>query len=478
MLSPDPLEQARLIDRVCDRFEAAWQAGPRPRIETFLAGLPDEEASAALRELVALEVELRRRAGEGPTDDEYRRRFPGQEGAVAAAFEESAAPAAANLPRLEGYELLSVLGRGGMGVVYRARQTGLGRVVALKVTRPDVTAEGREVLLTRFRQEARATALLQHPHIVPIYEVGEAGGLLYYSMLFVEGRNLAELLREGPVPPRRAAALLEPVARAVHYAHQRGVLHRDLKPRNILLDGAGRPLVADFGLAKRLHEPANVTMTGQVLGTPAYMAPEQAQDTTRATVASDVYGLGATLYALLTGGPPFQAPTLMETLLQVMAVEPAPPRLLNPTVEADLETITLTCLDKDPARRYPSSEALADDLARFLKGQPIWARRGGWATRLRRWARHNPPAAALAAALVLCVVGWVVSLAVIARGYEGWTFGLTCFVAGGGVTSLAVFAWLRLRRGRRLGKSEIRNPKSETNSKPESPNPKRAGAAV
>jgi serine/threonine-protein kinase len=417
MIGPgeDPVALARLVDAVCDRFEADWRAGLNPRLESYLVAVPPGERSAALCELLALEVELRRRAGEQPTEAEYSERFPAEADSVAAAFRESAAPPGAPAA-FEHYDLLRPLGRGGMGVVYKARDRRLNREVALKVLRVPVgDPSGRGP--ARFLREAEATARLDHPNIVPIYEAGEAGEVLYYAMPYVEGRNLAEWLREGPLPPRRAAELMEPVARAVHYAHSRGILHRDLKPRNILIDADGLPRVADFGLAKPLHEPGGtvLTMAGAVLGTPSYMSPEQVKDAGRVTVAGDVYGLGATLYALVTGRPPFQAATVMDTLRQVIDEEVVSPRRLNPSLDRDLETIALKCLHKDPARRYPTAEALADDLRRYLQGQPIAARPVGPVERAWRWCRQNRLAAALAVALLLALLGWVVSVAVLVR---------------------------------------------------------------
>ena len=274
----------------------------------------------------------------------------------------------------DGCELLEELGRGGMGVVYRARQPGLDRVVALKrLLREGATPAE----VARFRAEAEAAARLDHPNIVPVYAVDEHEGRPYFVMKLIEGTTLARRLADGPMPPREAAALLAPVCRAVDYAHGRGVLHRDLKPSNILIDRDGRPYVGDFGLAKRIdvEAEAGLTLSGAVLGTPGYMAPEQAA-AGRGPLgpAADVYGLGAILYQMLTGRPPFQAASPLDTLLMVLEQDPLPPRVLNPTVDPDLEMVALKCLQRPIALRYPSAAALADDLDAYLAGEPVSAR--------------------------------------------------------------------------------------------------------
>jgi RNA polymerase sigma-70 factor (subfamily 1) len=304
------------------------------------------------------------------------------------------------------YELLRVLGHGGMGVVYEARHRRLNRVVALKMI-----PTGRwtfEAELQRFRNEAEAVALLDHPDIVPVYEVGEIDGRPYFSMKRVDGGALAEQLPRFAADPRAAAALVARVARAVHHAHQRGVLHRDLKPSNVLLDADDRPHVTDFGLAKRLggSGEASLTQSGALVGTPGYMAPEQASGVKGAvTTASDVYGLGAILYALLTGGPPFRGDDVLDTLEQVHHRAPEPPRKRNRKVDRDLELICLKCLEKEPRRRYPSAEALAEELDRYLDGRPLAQTRPvGRAERLWRWYRRNAVLATLGAVAALALV--------------------------------------------------------------------------
>ncbi len=275
--------------------------------------------------------------------------------------------------------LLEEIGRGGMGVVYRARQEGLGRIVALKRLLRGASAS--PIDLARFRAESESAARLEHPHIVPIHAVGVHDGLPYFTMALVEGTTLARKLAEGPIPPAEAAALLSPVCRAIDYAHRRGVLHRDLKPSNILIDREGTPLLSDFGLAKRVDAAtsdladASLTPSGDILGTPSYMAPEQAAGG-RGPLgpASDVYSLGAILYQMLAGRPPFQAARAIDTILLVLEQDPLPPRLLNPRADRDLEMVALKCLQKPVDLRYPTAAALADDLDAYLAGEPISAR--------------------------------------------------------------------------------------------------------
>ncbi|MBS0659085.1 MAG: protein kinase [Verrucomicrobia bacterium] len=305
------------------------------------------------------------------------------------------------------YELLDEISRGGMGVVYRARQQGAERIVALKVILPHHL--GTPEMLARFRGEAEAAAALDHPHILPIHEVGEEQGQPFFSMKFAEGDSLARHAR--PLAPRAAAELVAKVARAVHHAHQRGILHRDLKPGNILLDAAGEPFVADFGLAKFLDRSSDLTLSQAMLGTPNYIAPEQARGPASGlTTAVDVYGLGAVLYDLLTGRPPIVAASLLETVRAVQDDAPPAPTTLRPDLPRDLEIVCLKCLEKDPSARYASAEALAIDLEHFLAGRPIQARRLGAAAQVWRWSRRNPVAAGLAAALALALVaGTIVS---------------------------------------------------------------------
>jgi len=313
------------------------------------------------------------------------------------------------LGELGDYELLEEIGRGGQGVVFRARQKSLNRTVALKVIRLGQWAS--KAHLKRFRLEAEAAARLEHPGIVPIHEVGERDGSCYFSMKFVEGGQVDEVVRRAPMSIRQAAELIAKVARTVHYAHEHGILHRDIKPGNILLDAKGEPHLTDFGLARLVESESSVTHTLDVLGTPSYMAPEQAMGH-NATISSvtDVYALGAVLYQLLTGQPPFAGGATYETIKLLLDSEPKHPRVINPKIDRDLSTICLKCLEKDPKRRYSSALALAEDLERWLKHEPIQARHTGIFARGAKWVRRNPTSALLAASLVglAAAAGWIV----------------------------------------------------------------------
>ena len=316
-------------------------------------------------------------------------------------------PGGTRLQYFGDYEILRELGRGGMGVVFEARQVSLGRLVALKVIRAAELASEDD--LRRFQNEAEAVAGLDHPGIVPIIEVGDHGGRKYFSMKLVVGRGLDDL-KSRYADPRAAAGLVSSVARAVHHAHQRGILHRDLKPSNILIDEEGRPHVTDFGLAKKVEADAGMTQSGAIMGTPSYMAPEQASGKRGSvTTSSDVYGLGAVLYDLLAGGPPFHEDSVLDTLVALQEREPEAIRPKNSKVDRDLETICLKCLEKDQRLRYKSAEALADDLDRWLVGEPIAARKVTPLERGWKWARRHPAVAglttALAAALVIGLAG-------------------------------------------------------------------------
>ena len=426
------IDLVRRVDAICRQFEADWRAGRQPRLEDCLGEAPDRCRAALRAELEALLAELRPPEGaltdpgsrtekppstiaEAPTiapRTAAAQPLPGE--ASTPVHEEltvrpsadatvglessglpSSEPASPTRIRYFGdYEIIRELARGGMGVVFEARQVSLSRKVALKMILAGQLANDTEV--SRFYTEAEAAANLDHPGIVPIFEVGQHEGQHYFSMGFIEGQSLSQRLAQGPLLTREAVDLIRRVSQAIEYAHQRGVIHRDLKPANVLLDQNGNPRVTDFGLAKRVQGESGLTGSGQIMGTPSYMPPEQAGGE-RGGVgpAADVYSLGATLYALVTGRPPFQAATAMDTVLMVIGDEPVSPRRLNASIPRDLETICLKCLEKEPGRRYTSAAFLAEDLRRFLAGEPILARPVGSMERLRKWARRRPAAAAL-----------------------------------------------------------------------------------
>jgi serine/threonine protein kinase/tetratricopeptide (TPR) repeat protein len=341
------------------------------------------------------------------------------------------APYKTNTPKSLGdYELLEEIGRGSQGNVYRARQKSLNRTVALKVIR-----SGRwttQAHLKRFRLEAETAASLDNSNIVPIYEVGEHDGCCYFSMRLVEGGPLDEISKREPMPIRGAAELIARLARAVHYAHQRGILHRDIKPGNILIDVKGEPHLTDFGLARLVEAESTVTRTLDTLGTPSYMAPEQALGNSQLTSATDVYGLGAVLYHLLTGHPPFAGGTTYDTIRLLLETEPRQPRLWNPKIDRDLATICLKCLEKDPQRRYSSALALAEDLEHWLRHEPVLARRTGMFGRGRKWVRRNPTFALL-----------ILSLTALAAAIS-WNVWKSEFVHSTAVTGIAVLPFENL----------------------------------
>jgi tRNA A-37 threonylcarbamoyl transferase component Bud32 len=448
---------AARIDEVCDHFEADWRAGRRPRIEEVLEAEPEAWRPELLRHLLAVELAYRRRAGEAPEPEEYRCRFPAQTALIDRMFEVTAGEAAAAdagatigmasatgtettadpqatatlgdephgaeapvaLPggtrvRYFGdYELIKELGRGGMGVVYKARQISLNRPVALKMIKAAALASDDE--LRRFQNEAEAIALLDHPHIVPILEVGNHDGQRYFTMKLIGGTSLNHKLADYVANPRAAATLLKQAAEAVHHAHQRGILHRDLKPANILLDERGEPFITDFGLAKRVEGDSELTHSGAIMGTPAYMAPEQASGRRGAvTTSSDVYGLGAILYTLLTGRAPFGGESAAATLEQVRESAPVPPSKINPRAPRDLQVICLKCLEKEPSRRYTSAQALVEELDRWLGGKPIIARPIGRPERAWRWCRRSPALAGLVGTLALVLLSPAIAGAIIA----------------------------------------------------------------
>jgi serine/threonine-protein kinase len=436
----------RQLYQACAELERRLRAGEDYRVESLLSAQPawagDEGAVVAL---VYAEFVTREQLGQRPSREELYGRFPQWREALDKMFEvydglsplplpwdaratvcgAAAARTSEEFPRRMGsYELLARIGSGGMGIVYRARQPRLNRIVALKVMAAG--AHDDEEASARFRAEARAVARLQHPNVVQIFEVGEYAGRSFFALEFVGGGSLdGKLDREGrrPLPAREAAQLVEALARAMQAAHECGIVHRDLKPANVLLTAEGTPKLTDFGLAKKIDEVGR-TQTGAILGTPSYMAPEQAEGKTEEVgPLSDVYALGAILYECLTGRPPFNAATVLETLNQVRRDDPVPPRKLNPAAPRDLETICLKCLRKEPRKRYPSAGALAEDLRRFLSGESILARRAGSPERLWRWCRRNPGRTTLAGAITLAVLalgigaGWRAIEQASRRGY-------------------------------------------------------------
>jgi WD40 repeat protein/predicted Ser/Thr protein kinase len=433
---------AELVEALRHEQRARWQAGERVPAEAYLAQHPCLQGGSEYAvELVYHEVLLREALGEAPRREEYVGRFPQLASQLKPLFEvhralesntlagwslaglarhptlpSDNAGVPVDLPTVPGYEVLKELGRGGMGVVYWAFQLELHRPVALKMIRGGVDAAPQQ--LARFRAEAEAVARLQHPNIVQIYDVGLEGSLPYMALEYIEGSSLEQQLAGTPLPTRRAAQLLEVLARAVHYAHERGVVHRDLKPANVLLTPDGIPKLTDFGLAKLLVGGGIQTQSGTILGTPSYIAPEQATGKTKEIgPAADVYSLGAILYESITGRPPFLAETALQTILQVEAGDPLSPSRLQPNLPRDLVTICLKCLEKEPRKRYRSAEALAEDLRRFQAGEPILARPVGPVGRLGRWCRRNPALAmanGLAAFALLGIVALSIGFAIAA----------------------------------------------------------------
>ncbi len=407
----DPREQGAYLERAC-----AGDAQLRQEVESLLAAQAGAQNFLERPALTAGEAAKIKAGVQGPRLNEAPtlatppadRAVAGKHPLPAIRPPSEIRPPSTSLGAVHyfgDYELLSEIARGGMGVVYKARQVSLNRLVALKMILAGRLASELEV--KRFYAEAEAAANLDHPNIVTIYEVGQHEGQHYFSMKLVEGRSLAQdLSGEGCKldDGKPAARLLAKVARAVHHAHQQGVLHRDLKPANILLDTHGEPHVTDFGLAKQVKTDSGITVDGTVLGTPSFMAPEQAAGQSRQlTAAADIYSLGAILYYMLTHQPPFVADSPLDTLVQVLESEAILPHALNLLVSPDLEAICLRCLEKSPHRRYPSAEALALDLESFLRGEPVQARVGGMGAWLRHWVQQQPALVTHLAGLALCM---------------------------------------------------------------------------
>ncbi len=423
--------ESHQVDMICDRFEAAWVAGSRPSIEVFLEDAEEACRSPLLRELLLAEWDLLVAAGEAVELPDYLSRFPDHADQVATAHQawlaETSEEAAgsldalsrggggANAPlgfhgrpdlRIPGYEIQEVLGRGGMGVVYRARDVKLKRDVALKMVLAGRDATPGE--RARFFSEAEAVASLKHPNIVQVYEVSQQDDHPFMVLEYVSGGTLSARLAEGPLPTRDAAELVKAVASGMNVAHQSGLVHRDVKPANILMDDGGTPKLTDFGLVKQLENESGLTLSGTPVGTPSYMAPEQAAgQSNRVGPAADVYSLGATLYACLTGVPPHQADSTVETLRRVVEEEPIPLRQVSAAIPRDLETICLKALRKDPARRYPSAAAFAEDLACWLEHRPIMARPTSGAEHIAKWCRRRPAVAGLLLVSVLAAISLI-----------------------------------------------------------------------
>jgi len=427
------------IDESCDRFESCWREGANPAPEAFLDGVRESARPKLLRELLALDLEFRRGVGEQPDAAVYHARFPEHAGVVESAFSPVASAADTRPPargrpatsecisvnpapefgetlpiaglgpdarealRYAGYEILGELGRGGMGVVYLANKVALNRRCALKMILAG--AHAGAAVSARFRAEAETIAHLRHADIVQIYHVGEAGGLPYFELEYLSGGSLDKLLNGVPWPALIAAELVEVLARAIAEAHRQGVIHRDLKPANILLDAENRPKVADFGLAKVLDADDRMTKTQMVLGSPCYMAPEQAEGRSKLVgTTTDVYALGAIFYELIAGHPPFRAPTALETLNLVRTAEPVPPSRFQPGLPKAAETICMRCLEKSPARRYASADGLAEDLRRFTAGESILAHPTPRWEQAWRWTRRRPALAAAAGVTAVALV--------------------------------------------------------------------------
>lgn len=409
--TPRADSESALIDRICDEFENAWRQGKEPGIDDYLGAATEPLRSRLFQELLLSDLELRYRGGNTVDTGRYLSQFPDRKQEIQAVIEQYRKELPLQLPQAAAgmsavsatsradeenksagrqygsYRLLHEVARGGMGIVFKAYDTKLQRVVALKMILDRNLASQEAV--HRFQAEAETAAGLNHPGIVPVYDVGSEAGQHYYVMGFVEGDALSDELRRRSFSPSESARLILELASAVAYAHEHGIVHRDLKPGNILFSSEGKPQITDFGLAKRTDQNRDISVDGQVLGTPGYMAPEQAAgDIERSGPSADIYALGAILYHLLAGHPPFR--TALDSLVYVLEQDPVPPRTLNRRVPRDLNVICMKCLHKDPADRYDSARQLASDLQSYLDGGVIQARPASFRRRLQRWGRHRP----------------------------------------------------------------------------------------
>lgn len=443
------IKQNFSLNEIAADFKSQWISGSsRPEIEDYLRRYADSFSNQLTQKLVATEIELRASSGELLTSEEYLNRLPALgkrwlESLIDANIGETKAlplipekekvvdsVSASNnntgdltdftqtefqaadrqsnaLSNIGDYQIIDEIARGGMGVVFKARQTSLDRVVALKMILAGEMAADEDI--QRFRSEAEAAANLDHPRIVPIYEIGELGGQPYFSMGFIEGESLQEKLIDGPLPAKEAALTIRKIAEAISYAHENGVIHRDLKPANVLCDPNGEPRVTDFGLAKRLGSNSDLTGTGQILGTPSFMPPEQALGATSIVdERSDIWALGAILYNLLTGRAPFHAASPIETLKQVVDKEPVSPRVFDPQIPVDLETITLKCMEKEQSKRYQSADELIAELDRFVNDEPILARPITRVEKCFKWCKRHKLLSVLAAAILLLFTSGIV----------------------------------------------------------------------
>ncbi len=453
----DNRSDATLVDSACDRFERAWRSGQKPRIRDFLTGVPEQLQGRLFQELLCSELELRSERGDTIDPTQYLAEFSGRSDQVEAAFRQIAAnartqdhqqatensdatPSSWTSQSAEGqqcgsYRLIHEIARGGMGVVFKAYDKKLQRTVALKMILDRNLASTEAI--QRFYAEAEMAAGLDHPGIVPVFDVGSHDDHHFYVMGYVEGPTLAQDVKDRTYSPQESARLIIELAQAVHYAHQHDVVHRDLKPGNVLLCKDGQARITDFGLAKRTNRPSSLTMAGQILGTPGYMSPEQAAGAVDQTEpAVDIYALGAILYHLLTGHPPFES--TLDALVQILQQDPIPPRVLNRQIPRDLDVICMKCLSRDPSQRYASARELAEDLQRYLDGELIAGRPPSIRQRILRWARHRPRLAS-----VLAIISAVYAYHLICYWMENpGSQGFFHWLASGTLLVVGAYAWL------------------------------------